>query len=830
MARARNLEARSLVCGRGNSPTELTMRISLPSPLLSACGVALLSAATALPLSAAAATATPQADVLPRIIAFGDSITEGVGFDDPDRTEFGYPPRLELLLAGEDLDYEVENHGKGGEDTTQGLTRLEEVLAAVKGAELLLLMEGTNDVAREVSLETTAFNLDEMARRAAERGIVTVHATVIPRLPNARKDPTNTLTRELNDLIRNLAFETGRTLCDQWNVFTAQPDYYDFYYYDGTDPVGHPNAAGFQLMAEGWLPKVKKARERPVVFVQAPAELEAGTPQTFRVTVEGTIVSARWEFGDGGLAWSTQGPDFAVDYLFLEPGTYEVKVVALDEFGRQSENRKTITILGEEAVSTTDQRSFLQSVLRGPRGNTGSYASSLWLRNDGEALGIAELSYHRRGASSGDDAPRRRVPLRPGETVFIADLLRDLFGESESTGSLAMKLRVPSAAGLAPRLSAFSNSYLALGEPEEGEFGQLVPEDPEVSWNAQAKQVTGVLNGNGFTATLLALNLDQRNGRVDVQLFDALGEPIGGTAALTLGPFNMRFQRLTQLFPEATGRSGPFTARFVSNGIRFAASATMLENTSEDQIFVPAKPAPPAGVVYVPRVAKGVGQFGTALSSRLALRNPSAEPTELVLELWLRGQENLTPPTAALTLAAGEARLVDDVVADLFALPEATGALRIDWQNAAGEPPLVHAYGFAVGGPEAGRFGMLVDRWDSEAAIAQRARVSGAAQTSFDKSSYGVINLSAASARVRVRVLDARGAELASTELPLRARQHLERNLAGIFPALGEGTNWTLETEVLSGGPILTYLARINVSGDVFFVPATSLPIDSPTP
>lgn len=806
------------------------MRISTCCVPFLAVSIGLLPAG---PSAASGATSGDSpvihADALPRIIAFGDSITEGEGFDDPEREEFGYAPRLERLLAAEDLDYEIENHGKGGEDTTQGLTRIDEVLAEVKGTELLLLMEGTNDVARDISLETTIFDLDEMARKAAELGVVTVHATVIPRKPDAKKDPSNTLTKALNEEIRNLAFTSGRTLCDQWNVFTGQPDFYDFYYYDGPDPVGHPNAAGFQLMAEGWLPKVKKARERPVVWVQAPAEILAGAAQAFTLGVEGTIVSTRWEFGDGGVAWSRHAPDFAVDYLYLEPGSYEVKVIAFDEAGRQSENRKSLVVTGEAAVSTSDQRSFLQSVLRGPRGNTGSYASSLWLRNDGADLGIAELTYYVRGAASGD-APWRRVPVRAGETVFIADALHDLFGETESTGSLALRLRVPAATGNAPRLAAFSNSYLALGEPADGEFGQLVPEDPEISWTAQAKTVTGVLNGSGFTATLLALNLDNRNGRVDVTLTDGAGQPVGTVASLTLGPFNMRFQRLSQLFPDAVGRPAPFTARFVSNGIRFAASATMLEGASEDQIFVPARPTPPSGAVFIPRVVKGTGQFATTLTSRLALYNPGTDPTDLTLELWLRGQENLSPATVALTLQPGEARLYTDVISELFALPEATGALRILWENAGAVAPHLHAYGFAVGGPEGGRFGMLVDRWDEGAAIGELARVSGAAQTAFDKSSFGVINLATGSTRVRVRLRDELGGEVAVTELTLRGQQHLERNLAGVFAGLGEGSNWTLETEVLDAGPVLTYLARINISGDVFFVPATAIPVDSAAP
>src|SRR5687768_503148 len=71
-------------------------------------------------------------------IAFGDSITAGVGDDDL-RTEKGYPPRLEALLLGAGINAAVDNYGVGGEDTVQGLARLPGVLneAAISGDVLI---------------------------------------------------------------------------------------------------------------------------------------------------------------------------------------------------------------------------------------------------------------------------------------------------------------------------------------------------------------------------------------------------------------------------------------------------------------------------------------------------------------------------------------------------------------------------------------------------------------------------------------------------------------------------------------------------------------------
>ena len=73
------------------------------------------------------------------------------------------------------------NRGVGGEKTPEGLSRIDQVLD--EGGDVLLLMEGSNDISRNISIETTLFDLGEMARRAEERGLEVVHATVIPRIP-----------------------------------------------------------------------------------------------------------------------------------------------------------------------------------------------------------------------------------------------------------------------------------------------------------------------------------------------------------------------------------------------------------------------------------------------------------------------------------------------------------------------------------------------------------------------------------------------------------------------------------------------------------------------
>lgn len=228
-------------------------------------------------------------------IGFGDSITSGVG-DDAARTEKGYPPRLEVLLRGAGFDAVVENHGVGGEDTVQGLGRINGVLneAALSG-DVLLLMEGTNDISRGIPVETTRFNLNQMAERAESRGMTVIHATTIPRLPDAKFDPGNITNVWLNQNIRDMAGRRGRRLADPFEVLSTTPDLFARYYSQASDdPVGHPNAAGYDLLAQIFFDVIRNVdRVPPVAGLVSPAHGAKGISASAPITVD------VWDFGAG---------------------------------------------------------------------------------------------------------------------------------------------------------------------------------------------------------------------------------------------------------------------------------------------------------------------------------------------------------------------------------------------------------------------------------------------------------------------------------------------------------------------------------------------------
>jgi lysophospholipase L1-like esterase len=290
--------------------------------------LALMSAVLLLATAAAPAAAT-------RFLAFGDSITAGVGFDDcacQCLEACGYPHRLELLLRDAGVTAEITNAGFGGERTPEGLIRIDQELP---GHDVLLLMHGSNDISREISLETTLFNLNVMAEKAEGRGMSVVHATLIPRIPTAVQDFDNVVNERLAWRLRELAYNRGRGLVDPFEVLGQVPNLFDTLYHPGNgDVVGHPNPEGFQRLAETFFDVIQGVDSvPPVLGLVSPLDGSRDVPANVELRIrlfdfgEGIDVAAT-ELLVGGAPVSANkaGDTEILDLRYQAPGGFQGQV------------------------------------------------------------------------------------------------------------------------------------------------------------------------------------------------------------------------------------------------------------------------------------------------------------------------------------------------------------------------------------------------------------------------------------------------------------------------------------------------------------------------
>ncbi|WP_432470553.1 GDSL-type esterase/lipase family protein [Amphritea sp. HPY] len=106
----------------------------------------------------------PELSYLPEqatVLAFGDSLTVGVGTS----TEHSYPAVLQRLSGRQ-----VINAGVSGETTTAGLNRFPSLLDRYS-PNLIVLLEGGNDILRNQSQQQLKQNLIEMIELSKQRDI-----------------------------------------------------------------------------------------------------------------------------------------------------------------------------------------------------------------------------------------------------------------------------------------------------------------------------------------------------------------------------------------------------------------------------------------------------------------------------------------------------------------------------------------------------------------------------------------------------------------------------------------------------------------------------------
>ena len=193
------------------------------------------------------------------VVAFGDSITRGVG-DGARSTSIGggYPARVGPLLVADELTEpsepplltpEIVNRGVPGERMTEGRPRLQRTLPG-SGADYVILLEGINDIG-ERQTDRALRILPQMVGDVFANGAVPILGTLPPTCcAHANQAPPSEIGR-YNGAIIGLAQANGLILVD-FNVGFIVPPKTSFDPADGLihAPEGlHPTPRGYDAMA-----------------------------------------------------------------------------------------------------------------------------------------------------------------------------------------------------------------------------------------------------------------------------------------------------------------------------------------------------------------------------------------------------------------------------------------------------------------------------------------------------------------------------------------------------------------------------------------------------
>ena len=164
-----------------------------------------------------------------RILAFGDSLTEGqtILSNDPydlfAPPETAYPTVLRQLLSARYIDQTITvfNRGRPGEQASRALSRFIATFVA-DTPDVVVLMEGYNDVKQNADdvagIANAIAGVTELAGEARRRGARVFICTLAPGRPGGRIEIPRSALEFINERLRQVARAEGAVLVD---VFSA---------------------------------------------------------------------------------------------------------------------------------------------------------------------------------------------------------------------------------------------------------------------------------------------------------------------------------------------------------------------------------------------------------------------------------------------------------------------------------------------------------------------------------------------------------------------------------------------------------------------------------
>jgi acyl-CoA thioesterase-1 len=199
-------------------------------------------------LAASGQPAIQAAAAPPVIVAFGDSLTAGLGLPEKD----SFPAQLERALKARGQEVKVINAGVSGDTASAGLARLD--WAMPDDASAVIIELGANDALQGLDPAATKATLEKIITELKARGL--------PILLAGMEAPPN-LGKEYVEQFRALYAD----LAQRYDLI-LYPFFLDGVALDDKYTLGdgmHPNAEGVARIVDGILPKVEEllAKEKP---------------------------------------------------------------------------------------------------------------------------------------------------------------------------------------------------------------------------------------------------------------------------------------------------------------------------------------------------------------------------------------------------------------------------------------------------------------------------------------------------------------------------------------------------------------------------------------
>lgn len=188
--------------------------------------------------------------------------------------------------------------------------------------------------------------------------------------------------------------------------------------------------------------------------------------------------------------------------------------------------------------------------------------------------------------------------------------------------------------------------------------------------------------------------------------------------------------------------------------------------------------------LFLPTAGRVLGAGGTEFVTTGWVTNPNEHPVDVQFQFLQAGRANVDPITVSDRLKAGETKTYENLTEMLFQRPGVLGAVRVRassrvlvsariYSRVPGQPALADTVGVYFAGVPAS---FAIGRGEESA-------LQGVSQNGDFRYNFIFVETSGAEARVRVRLRDAEGAEIAAKIYTLPAYGQLLAGVPDLAPA-----------------------------------------------
>ena len=527
-------------------------------------------------------------------------------------------------------------------------------------------------------------------------------------------------------------------------------------------------------------------------FTFEPEAPISGHAVSFTDTSAGSPDRWQWYFGDNTTS-TLRHPT----HTYRGPGTYTVSLI-VGNAGSSSTATRTFVVRNKpyrSLVSATAQTEGLGG---------SQWRTELSIFNAGTDATNVALTFI---PGAGGWVDTRHVFLLPKQSITYANALLDVFGFSSGAGAIAIE---GSTTAVSPDLRVSSRTFT---NGTIGTYGQAVP-DVAAQQLTETLYLTGLAANASYRTNLGLVNRTGSPVAATLTLYDGSGESIA-TANVTVPEKNFQQSGLASYFPAIAGRSfDELSLRVIAaNADAISAYASIIDNRTQDPVYVQGAAAPTGGSLIVPAVGRAPGANGTFWRSDVTLFNPTSERMLVAIKYLAAGADNRNATSSTVSLSAHQTLVIADILSAM-GRTAGSGALEVVWTASNGPVVGSRTYTSTEAG---GTFGQSID---PIASYGSDVYVAGLRSDTSFRSNVGFVNGGTDAMNVSVELLSSTGNVIGSATFELKPKSQTQMSVASLFPSVDAASIGTFTLRATANAPKLFAYGSIvdNASGDpVFF-------------